>query len=114
MSYFLFYWWRIDKSFAFSLQAKKDEMNLTREKEEFEEDILILKRELVKAEELRMRLENFTTSLERSLSASTTENEEMKEQIENLMEVFISWFNAVLFDKRWNVMNEWMAIWFRK
>lgn len=68
-------------------QAKKDEMNLTREKEEFEEDILILKRELVKAEELRMRLENFTTSLERSLSASTTENEEMKEQIENLMEI---------------------------
>lgn len=46
-----------------------------------------LKRELVKAEELRMRLESLGKALERSLQTANMDNDEMKDQIEQLIQV---------------------------
>lgn len=58
-----------------------------KEKEELDGEVTALKHELVKAEELRMRLESFAATLEHSLTTSTADNEEIKEQLESLTQV---------------------------
>ena len=51
------------------------------------EEVSALKHELVKAEELRTRLESFNSSLEHSLNVANVDNVETKEQIETLIQV---------------------------
>ena len=67
--------------------SEKDRLSLINQKEELEEEVLALKRELVRAEELRMRLESFSTSLEQTIHVTNADNEEMKEQLEQLIQV---------------------------
>ena len=58
-----------------------------KEKEELDSEVTALKHELVKAEELRMRLESFANTLEHSLGAANADNEEIKDQLGSLTEV---------------------------
>ena len=46
-----------------------------------------LKHELVKAEELRMRLESFSGTMEHSLNICNGENMELKEQLDNIAQI---------------------------
>lgn len=55
-----------------------------KEKEELEGEVAALKHELVKAEELRMRLESFSSTLEHSLNICNNDNLELKEQLDSL------------------------------
>lgn len=68
-------------------QIRKDTTDFAREREEFTEEVAALKHELVKAEELRTRLESFNTSLEHSLNIANMDNVETKDQVETLMQV---------------------------
>ena len=68
-------------------QSEKERLSLVTDKEELEVELGALKRELVKAEELRMRLESFNATLERSLQTANSDNDDMKEQIEHLIQV---------------------------
>lgn len=51
------------------------------------EEVAALKHELVKAEELRTRLESFNSTLEHSLNMANIDNTETKEQLDTLMQV---------------------------
>lgn len=51
------------------------------------EEVAALKHELVKAEELRTRLESFNSTLEHSLNMANIDNTETKEQLDTLIQV---------------------------
>ena len=68
-------------------QIRKENSDFSRERDEFIEEVAALKHELVKAEEMRTRLESFNTSLEHSLNIANTDNVETKDQVETLVQV---------------------------
>ncbi|XP_046437712.1 paramyosin-like isoform X1 [Daphnia pulex] len=68
-------------------QIRKESSDFLREREELNEEVSALKHELVKAEELRTRLESFNSSLEHSLNVANVDNVETKEQIETLIQI---------------------------
>ena len=70
-----------------AFQLRKDSASHAKEREELEGEVAALKHELVKAEELRMRLESFNNSLEHSLTVTNADNGEMKDQLDNLIQV---------------------------
>lgn len=67
-------------------QIRKESSDFLREREELNEEVSALKHELVKAEELRTRLESFNSSLEHSLNVANIDNVETKEQIDSLIQ----------------------------
>lgn len=70
-----------------SKQIRKESAEFLRDREELNEEVAALKHELVKAEELRTRLESFNSSLEHSLNIANMDNVETKEQLEALIQV---------------------------
>ena len=75
-------------------QIRKENSDFSRERDEFIEEVAALKHELVKAEEMRTRLESFNTSLEHSLNIANTDNVETKDQVETLVQVSSVWIQA--------------------
>ena len=79
------------------VKNEKERLSLVSDKDELEEEVGALKRELVKAEELRMRMESFSHTLERTIQQTTSENEEVKEQIDHLVQVILVIFFFLIY-----------------
>lgn len=72
------------------VQLRKVTADFEKEKDELNEEVTALKHELVKAEELRMRLESFNSTLEHSLNTANADNAEIKDQLDGLIQVMHS------------------------
>lgn len=66
---------------------RKETSDFAKDRDELNEEIAALKHELVKAEEMRTRLESLNETLKVSLNVANVDNAETKEQIETLIQV---------------------------